>query len=258
MREAVCRRALSWRNTILHVSICLFVLNAPTQVIYCFAIHFWYYCGLLLHKFHHQHSISLPENSCHQPSGRERLFRHFHLVWWMGASIASTALWFHHSQKQFMFHHLLLGRCFWDVHWHLCGITVKNSKPKPFSASCAHLWAFPEPILRKTCDNLAKLWCSPRKQCVKFVEVHRKFLKAWSAVFHNFFGQQAEQYLTHYRWQTTLPFIGNICSPSQLWTFYTILLQLLHSLQFYLKPLIIHDGFPQHSCVLRAESGQQH
>jgi hypothetical protein len=33
-----------------------------------------------------------------------------------------------------------------------------------------------------------------------------------------------------------------------LWTFYTIVLQFLHSLHFGCKPRIIHDGFPQHSC----------
>jgi hypothetical protein len=31
----------------------------------------------------------------------------------------------------------------------------KMLKPKPFSASCAHPWAFSEPILRKTFDSLA-------------------------------------------------------------------------------------------------------
>jgi hypothetical protein len=42
---------------------------------------------------------------------------------------------------------------------------------------------------------------------------------------------------------------------AQLWAFYTIVLQLLHSLRFGHKPLIIHDGFPQHSCFQREESG---
>jgi hypothetical protein len=31
----------------------------------------------------------------------------------------------------------------------------KKSKPKPFSALCAHSWAFSESILRGTCDSLA-------------------------------------------------------------------------------------------------------
>jgi hypothetical protein len=29
----------------------------------------------------------------------------------------------------------------------------KKSMPKPFSAFCAHPWAFWEPVLRKTCDD---------------------------------------------------------------------------------------------------------
>jgi hypothetical protein len=31
----------------------------------------------------------------------------------------------------------------------------KKSKMYPFSAFCAHLWAFSEPTLHRTCDSLA-------------------------------------------------------------------------------------------------------
>jgi hypothetical protein len=34
---------------------------------------------------------------------------------------------------------------------------------------------------------------------------------------------------------------------AHLWTFYAIVLQPIHSLHFGYIPLIIHDGFPQHS-----------
>jgi hypothetical protein len=32
--------------------------------------------------------------------------------------------------------------------------STKKSKPKPFSAFCAHKWAIAEPIMRKTWDSL--------------------------------------------------------------------------------------------------------
>jgi hypothetical protein len=51
------------------------------------------------------------------------------------------------------FHHPLWHD--WEIHCHLCGITLKRSKPKPFSAFCVHPWAFAEPILPKTYDSLA-------------------------------------------------------------------------------------------------------
>jgi hypothetical protein len=54
-------------------------------------------------------------------------------------------------------YHLLLIWCGWEIH--LCGIALEKSKskskPKPFSAFCAHPWAFSEPILCNTCDSLA-------------------------------------------------------------------------------------------------------
>jgi hypothetical protein len=58
-----------------------------------------------------------------------------------------------HSLMKHRLHHLF--QCDWEIHRHLCGITLKTSKRKPFSAFCAHPWAFSEPILSKTCDSLA-------------------------------------------------------------------------------------------------------
>jgi hypothetical protein len=43
---------------------------------------------------------------------------------------------------------MLLIRCDWEIHRHLCGIALKKS-------FCAQPWAFSEPTLRKTCDSLA-------------------------------------------------------------------------------------------------------
>jgi hypothetical protein len=55
------------------------------------------------------------------------------------------------------FHHLLLAWCDWEIHSHRCCINVKKSKLNPFSAFCAHSWAYLEPcsILLRTCDSLA-------------------------------------------------------------------------------------------------------
>jgi hypothetical protein len=55
------------------------------------------------------------------------------------ASTALTSVWFQHSQMKSRFHHLLLVQCDSEIHHHLCGITLKKPKPKPFSAFCAHL-----------------------------------------------------------------------------------------------------------------------
>jgi hypothetical protein len=44
----------------------LFVHNGPTKFFQCLEIHFWRYCGPLLHEFHHQHSFPVAENSCLQ------------------------------------------------------------------------------------------------------------------------------------------------------------------------------------------------
>jgi hypothetical protein len=84
-------------------------------------------------------------------AGRQHLFKLFWLLWWMCASTALTALWFQHSQMKPRFHHLLL---MWCDH-HLCSITLKKTKPKPFSAYCAYPRTFLEKILCKTCDSLA-------------------------------------------------------------------------------------------------------
>jgi hypothetical protein len=46
---------------------------------------------------------------------------------------ALTALWIQHSQMKPRFHHLLLVWCDWEIYCHLCGIALKNSKPKSFS-----------------------------------------------------------------------------------------------------------------------------
>jgi hypothetical protein len=67
---------------------------------------------------------------------------------------ALIARWFQHIQMKHRCHHLLLIRCDWEIHCHICGITLKKSKPKLFTAFHAHPWAFLEPILPKTCDSL--------------------------------------------------------------------------------------------------------
>jgi hypothetical protein len=59
------------------------------------------------------------------------------------------------TQVSFTHTRMLLIWCCWEIHPHLGGIALKKSKLKPFSAFCAHQWAFSEPILHKIYDSLA-------------------------------------------------------------------------------------------------------
>jgi hypothetical protein len=91
-----------------------------------------------------------------------------------------------------------------------------------------------EPILCKTCDSLSHLWSFCTEQCVKYVEIHMKALKLWSAIFHKFFGRHFEQdhslqMADHFSFYHEHLF-------AHLWTFYTIVLHFLHSLHFGRKP----------------------
>jgi hypothetical protein len=56
----------------------------------------------LLHEFHHQHSFPVPENSCHQLSGRQTTFVKTFSACLVNehASTAFIALWFRHSQMK--------------------------------------------------------------------------------------------------------------------------------------------------------------
>jgi hypothetical protein len=77
----------------------------------------------------------------------------------------------------------------------------------------------------------------------------QKFWNCEVPSFTNFFVSTLNNVITHYRWPTTSLFIINICSPTYLRTFYTIVLQFSHSLHHGHKPPhIIHSGFLQHSC----------
>jgi hypothetical protein len=96
-----------------------------------------------------------------------------------------------------------------------------------------------EPTLRKTCDSLV---CDNRIESSAWTlwKFTRKFshceIPSFTNVLVNTLNKR-EHLLAH------------------LWTFYTIVLQFLHSLHFGRKPLrIIHDGFPQHSCFWHKES----
>jgi hypothetical protein len=105
-----------------------FVLNDPTLFFLCFAVHFWHYCGPLLHEFHHQHSFPILENSCHQFSGRQTTFVSTFSACLMivCASTALTPLWPQHSQMKPRFYHLLLVQCDWEIHYHVCGIALNK------------------------------------------------------------------------------------------------------------------------------------
>jgi hypothetical protein len=127
-----------------------FVLNGHTQFLLASRNTFQRYCGPVLHEFHHQQSFPVPDNSCYQRSGRQRLFKIVQLLWWM---CVHQRLWL---LFDFNIHK-------WDSSFITCYsynvsekfiaifvISLYKSKPKPFSAFCAHPWEFSEPILRKT------------------------------------------------------------------------------------------------------------
>jgi hypothetical protein len=126
----------------------------------------------LLHEIHHQHAFRVLSQKTFAISFLADVYLNFlaRLVNVCACS-ALIAFCFQYLQVKHRCHHLLLIPCDWEIHCHLCCITVKKSKP----------------------------------ECVKFVEIHMKFLKLWSAVFHSEQGH-------HYRWPNSSLFIVNICS----------------------------------------------
>jgi hypothetical protein len=147
----------------------------------------------------------------------------------VGISTALTAIWFQHLQMKPRFHHLIFVRCGWEIHRHLRGIALQKSKLKPIYVFCEHLWACSEPIFLKIaiafphCDNFLEkiarnLW--------KFT---RRFRHCEKPSSKNCCVNTLNKFITHCRWLTTSLFILNICSPAHLRTFYTTVLQFLHS-----------------------------
>jgi hypothetical protein len=128
----------------------------------------------------------------------------------------------------------------------LC-IAVKMSKPKPFPALCAQLWAFSQPILCKTCDSLAQLWWSCRRRVCEICGDSQESSEIVKRHLSQIFGQHFEQ--DHHSIQMADHFaFHNEHLFVHLWTFSTIVLEFLHSLRFGHKLLcIIHNGFPQYS-----------
>jgi hypothetical protein len=95
----------------------------------------------LLHELHHQHLFTIPEISCHQLSSGQTTVLCSCLVN-MCASTALSGFWFQHSQMKPRFHCLLLIRCDWEIHCHLCDILKKSTKAKAIPCvSCLH-WGF--------------------------------------------------------------------------------------------------------------------
>jgi hypothetical protein len=145
-----------------HCSLCQhstpFVMNGSTQFFQCFAIHFWRYCGPFLHEF----NINTPFLSCprkHLPSAfwqaenvylnifglfKECVSIHcldWFLAWTFTNKIqvstpVTHAMWSRNSSPSL---------CYRSKMW----------KQKPFSAFCAHPWAFSKIVLHRTCDSIA-------------------------------------------------------------------------------------------------------
>jgi hypothetical protein len=100
-------------------------------------------------------------------------------------------------------------------------------------------------MLRKTCDSLAcdnpvekSVWNLWKFTLSSEIVKHHLSQIFWSTLW-------MRSSLTTDGWLTTLLYM-NICSPIHLWTFYTSVLQFLHSLHSGCKLLcIIHNGFLQ-------------
>jgi hypothetical protein len=115
-----------------------------------------------------------------------------------------------------------------------CGIPLIKSKPEPLCSFCVHLWALLKPILHKTCDNLIEN--SEQILC----KLTQKFWKVDMPSFTYFLvnilckithsRQPANHFAFHHKHLFT-----------QLWKFYTIVLQPLHLLYFGCK-LCAHNS----------------
>jgi hypothetical protein len=108
-------------------------------------------------------------------------------------------------------------QCVWEIPspslWYHC----KKSKPKSLSAFCAHPWPSLELILHKTCNSLNDLARDSAWNLQKFTWTHSHWTRSLLQT-SNHFALHCKHLFVH------------------LWTFYTIVLQFLHSLQFGCKP----------------------
>jgi hypothetical protein len=144
--ETHCHGGALHRKSAFHV----FCSEWSYAIFWCFAIHIWCYCGPFSHEFHHQHSFPVPEISFHQISVRQGMFKlfgtfaEFVCIHCFECSLDSTFT----NATQLSSPITKLLRYSWPTLWYRC----KN--PNLFPSLCAHPWAFPEPILRKTCDSV--------------------------------------------------------------------------------------------------------
>jgi hypothetical protein len=142
------------------------------------------------------------------------------------------------------FHHLLLVRCDWEIHRHLCGIALKiyniRNQSLRFVRTCEHFrkqsWALM--IAYLICDNLAE------KSAWNLWKFTRNFWNREAPCFANFLVntlnslQMAGWPLRSLSWAFIRPSLNILY----------IVLQFLHSLHFGRIPRIFRDGFPQNSC----------
>jgi hypothetical protein len=149
----VCKRALSWRSATPDVSISHILCWMTLRISFSVS---QYTCDVIVVPF-----AWIPPSAllaCPSFVARGRLFKLFRLVWWMCAHPLHWLLSYFNIHK---WNPGLIACYSCDVIEKFIAIFVvglwKKSKPKLFSAFCAHPWAFSEPVLRKTCDSLAYL-----------------------------------------------------------------------------------------------------
>jgi hypothetical protein len=167
-------------------------------------------------------------------------------------STALTAVWFniHKWNPGFI-------TCDPEIHCHLCGVTLKTSKPKQFSTICVHLLAFSEPILCKTCGRLPYLWQSLREQCLKFVEISHESCEVPS--FHIYLINALNKIVRHSLQMASHMTLHHEHLFAHLWTFFTIsyyrILTMVYNFQRYWVFLLYPSSWSMvHGPVMEASS----
>jgi hypothetical protein len=113
-------------------------------------------------------------------------------------STTLIAVLFQHSQVKPWFHHLLPLRCDRKIHRDICDIILNI-----LNYEGNHFLRFVR--TRERFRNAS---------CLKFLEIHTKIMKLWSAVFHELFVQQFEEDQHSLQTADHFALIASICSPS--------------------------------------------
>jgi hypothetical protein len=147
------------------------------------------------------------------------------------ASIALTALLFQYSQMKSRFHYLLLVRCDWEIHCHLCGIALRKVKAEAIlCVLCAPVSIFGTHVAQNLWWPSLTMIISYRivseicKNSQESSEIVKRCLSQtfWSTIWTR---SSLTTNTGHFALHREHLF-------ARLWTIYTTVLQFLHSLHF--------------------------